>query len=120
MLFCHLAQNFLYILPATTWISNRCIEILAKEHTYKLLAAELKNQKAASNKRKREQHDDGGDEAMPEEEDPDGANKGDKPKRKAKGKAKAKAKAAAWPLRLLTCWDIGTAFPLKEAGARDS
>ena len=80
-----------YILPATTRSSNRCVEILAKEHTYKLLAAELKNNKTASHKRKREQPlDDGGDEAMPEEDEAD-VPKGAKPKRKAKAKAKAAA-----------------------------
>ena len=98
MLFCHRAHYFLYILPGATWISNRCIEILAKEHTYKLLATELKNnQKAAAVKRKREQGDGGDEEGVPEEEETEGANKGEKPRRRGKGKAKAKAKALTAP-----------------------
>ena len=68
----------------------RCVEILAKKHSFKLLAAECKINGKTS-KRKRQDEDTPEDAA---EEEPSDTGKL-KPAAKSKSKAKAKAKAKA-------------------------
>ena len=79
---CPVSQS-VYILPT-------CVEILAKEHTFKLLAAECKiNSKPG----KRKRQDDTQEDAAEEEPADSGKPKPAKPAAKNKAKAKAKAKA---------------------------
>lgn len=67
---------------ASTTIVRRCVEILAKEHTFKLLSQEMKKNQG---KRKNTPGDEEGDDHEPELEEGETA-----PKAKSKAKAKAK------------------------------
>ena len=69
-------------------VENRCVEIMAKEHTFKMLTGEKTNPKKAPGKRK-----------QPQDEDPLGEEPKDveAPKKKEPKPPKAKAAKKKWP-----------------------